>query len=599
MLNIKYILITCLIYSTLSITSLSAHKEYTDSIFHAQIANQQLKDSTLEDSLKYNLFEAKKLQAKGEHKEAINLLYKNQYLNQKLTHPDIFATTAYLLYQSLYAIEEYARAISEIKIAHEIVPNNTHYLKQLAQMEYGFKLYKDAIKHYIQLNKLKPYNSENIHYLHYLYSLNKQYKKALKELEKFQYLEGNSVFLLAERTSIYQKTGKIQKAEKEIKKYINKHPEDKIDATILLSQLYSTTKPNLTTQLLNQLNNEYPNNETIQTELINYYKNNNDSLYEKYTLDAIKTAIVNDKTAAEAIRPILSGYIQNNDTTTIHTILQILNNSYPNKTTILQLQADVYKAIKDTTNWRAKLYELRKITPNNETLDHELVSLTEDLGDYQEIQKLTKEGYNKYKNDKWAYFYIISFHLNKQQDSLITQANKLLPTITTPNYKSQIYNILGDIYTSQDNKNLAIAMYDSCLVYNPNNSNVLNNIAYNITKHPNPDLKKAEKMAAKALELSPESTYIIDTYAWILFLLGDNFLSEFYFDKLLRIEKENNNIPSIETLYHIGCLYHKTNRITEAKNIWQQALNNYNENPNNFNETEIIESIKQHLNNNE
>lgn len=599
MLNFKYILTICLIHCALSITLLSAQKEYADSIFYAQIAKEQLKDSTLEDSLKYNLFEAKKLQIKGEHEKAILLLYKNQWMNNQLAHPDIFAATAYLLYESSYAIKEYSTALSEIQLAHKVAPNNTHYLKQLAQMEYGFQMYKEAIKHYNELNKLLPYNSDNIHFLHHLYFLNKQYNKALKELEKFQYLEGNSVFILSQRTAIYQKAGNPQKAEKEIKKYINKHPEDRIDATILLSRLYSTIKPNQSSQLLIQLNNEYPNNEIILTELINYYKSINDSLYEKYTFDAIKTATINDATAAETIRPILSGYIQNNDTTNLHTTLHILNNSYPNKISILQLQADVYKAIKDTTNWRTTLYEIREINTNNEKLDQELTSLAEELGDYQETHKLTKEGYNKYKNDKWAYFYIISFALTNQKDSLISQAHELLPTITTPNYKSQIYQILGDIYTEKSNNELAITMYDSCLIYNPNNSNVLNNVAYNITKQPNQDLKKAEKMAARALELEPESTYILDTYAWILFLLGDNFLAEFYFDKLLRIEKENNNTPSIETLYHIGCLYHKTNRISEAKNIWQQALDIYHSNPDNFNEIDVIESIKQHLNNNE
>jgi tetratricopeptide (TPR) repeat protein len=142
-------------------------------------------------------------------------------------------------------------------------------------------------------------------------------------------------------------------------------------------------------------------------------------------------------------------------------------------------------------------------------------------------------------------------------------------------------------------------MYDSCLVYNANNANVLNNVAYNITKQPNPDLKKAEKMAAKALELEPDNTYIIDTYAWILFLLGDNFLSEFYFEKLIRLENTNGSEPNIETLYHIGCLYIKTNRIDKAKVLWKKALDIYNQNPDNFKEKEIIQTIITFFENNE
>lgn len=159
--------------------------------------------------------------------------------------------------------------------------------------------------------------------------------------------------------------------------------------------------------------------------------------------------------------------------------------------------------------------------------------------------------------------------------------------------------MIGDIYSSQNQDSLAMTMYDSCLVYDPNNSGALNNVAYNITKQPNPDLKKAEKMAAHALEIDPESIYILDTYAWILFLRGDNFLSEFYFDKLLRVEKAQNTEPTIETLYHIGCLYLKTNRIEQAKQMWQKALDIHNQNPDNFDEKEIITTIQNFFNDNE
>mgnify|MGYP003292120940 CR=1 FL=1 len=385
-----------------------------------------------------------------------------------------------------------------------------------------------------------------------------------------------------------------QKAEKEIINYIDKHPEDKLDASLLLSRIY--LKNNKNTESLNlliKLNNEYPDDGTILTSLADHYKNiDNDSLYEKYSLDAVKSATFNATTAVKIIRPILSGYVQNTDTAKIQPILNTLNQIYPNESPTIELYADVYKALKDTTNWRSALYELQKIRNNDKVLDFQLVTLAESLLDNKEIYRLTKEGYNKYGDDTWAYYYIISLTKNDMTDSLISESNRLLPLITTSNIKSRIYQIVGDTYSSQSQDTLAMAMYDSCLVYDPNNSGALNNVAYNITKQPNPDLKRAEKMAARALELDPESIYILDTYAWILFLQGDNFLSEFYFDKLLRIEKEQNIEPSIETLYHLGCLYLKTNRIEQAKKMWYKALELYNANPNNFNEKEIITTIQ-------
>ena len=569
-------------------------------MFRAQIAKEQLTDSTLANRLNYNIFQAKKYQLKGQNNEAITTLIANIELDSTIKYPEIYSTTSYLIYQILFKAQQYNKAFHFIQLAHKHNPNNDVYLQCLAEMEYGFQQFDLAIKHYKELNKRQPYNSNNIHILSQVYLQNQQYNKALKELEKYQILEGHSVQILNQRADIYIKANKLQNAEKEIINYIKQYPEDYFEASFLLANIYKIKGENeKRLAIYNQLNQKYPNNGSVLLSLAQYYKETDDNLYEKYTIEAVKSTLFNASDAVKIVRPILSGYVQNNDTTNIYPLLKTLAQIYLNETPIIELKADVYKALKDTTNWRTTLYNLRKIKDKDEALDFELVTLAESLSNNQEIYNLTKEGYNKYQNDKWAYYYIISLAKNDMTDSIITESNRLLSSITTPNIKSHIYQMIGDIYSSQKQDSLAMTMYDSCLVYNPNNSGALNNVAYNITKQPNPDLKKAEKMAAKALELDPESIYILDTYAWILFLQGDNFLSEFYFDKLLRVEKEQNIEPSIETLYHIGCLYLKTNRIEQAKEMWHKALNIYNENPDSFNEKEIITTIQNFFNDNE
>ena len=579
---------------------LLAHEEYADSMFRAQIAEEQLTDSTLADRLYYNLFKAKEYQIKQQNNEALNLLVTNIQLDSTASYPEIYASSAYMIHQIFYSAQQYSEAFHFIKLAYQHNPNNTVYLQNLAWMEYGFQQYNLAIKHFKELNKRLPYNSSNIYSLCQIYIQNQQYNKALKELEKYQILEGHSVQILNQRAEIYLRADKPQNAEKEIINYMRQCPEDYFEASFLLANIYKIKGENeKILAIYNQLNEKYPNNGSVLLSLAQYYKDSNDDLYERYTIDAVKSTLFNAIDATKIIRPVLSGYVQKEDTTNIYPILSMLEQIYPNETPIIELKADVFKALKDTINWRTTLYELRKIKNKDELLDFELVTLAESLQDNQEIYKLTEEGYNKYQNDKWAYYYIISLVKNDMTDSLINKSMSILPKITTPNIKSRIYQMIGDTYSNQNQDSLAMVMYDSCLVYDPNNSGALNNVAYNITKQPNPDLKKAEKMAAKALELDPESIYVLDTYAWILFLRGDNFLSELYFDKLLRVEKEQNTQPSIETLYHIGCLYLKTNRIEQAKEMWHKALDLYNANPNDFDEIDIIETIKNFFNDNE
>ena len=599
--SIKRTLLTllCIVHCALCI-DLSAHEEYVDSMFRASIADEQLTDSTLSDRLYYNLFKAKEHQIKQQTNEALTLLVANIQLDSTATHPEIYATTAYMIHQILYSAKQYSEAFHFIRLAYQHNPTNNDYLQSLAWMEYGFQQYDLAIKHFKELNKRLPYNSSNIYSLCQIYLQNQQYNKALKELEKYQFLEGHSVQIINQRADIYLKAGKPQNAEKEIINYIKQYPEDYFEASFLLANIYKIKGENdKQLAIYNQLNQKYPGNGSVLLSLAQYYKESDDDLYEKYTIDAVKSTLFTATDAVKIIRPVLSGYVQNTDTANIRPILNSLAQIYPNEVPIIELKADVYKALKDTTNWRATLYDLRKIKDQDELLDFELVTLAESLHDKQEICNLTKEGYAKYQNDKWAYYYLISFAQKEEFDTLVNESLRILPTLTNSNIKSRIYQIVGDTYSSQNQDSLAMAMYDSCLVYDPNNSGALNNVAYNITKQPNPDLKKAEKMAAKALELDPESIYILDTYAWILFLQGDNFLSEFYFDKLLRIEKEQNSEPTIETLYHIGCLYLKTNRIEQAKEVWHKALKLYNANPADFDEKDVIETIQNFFNDNE
>ena len=207
--NIKKTLlpILCIVHCTLCI-NISAHEEYADSMFRAQIAKEQLTDSTLANRLNYNIFQAKKYQLKGQNNEAITTLIANIELDSTIKYPEIYSTTSYLIYQILFKAQQYNKAFHFIQLAHKHNPNNDVYLQCLAEMEYGFQQFDLAIKHYKELNKRQPYNSNNIHILSQVYLQNQQYNKALKELEKYQILEGHSVQILNQRADIYIKANK-------------------------------------------------------------------------------------------------------------------------------------------------------------------------------------------------------------------------------------------------------------------------------------------------------------------------------------------------------------------------------------------------------
>ena len=117
--------ILCIVHCTLCI-GLSAHEEYADSMFRAQIAKEQLTDSTLLDQLNYNLFKAKEYQLKGQINEAVALLVANMDLDSTITYPELYATSAFQLYKILYEAKQYNDAFHFIKIAHHNNRCNRH-----------------------------------------------------------------------------------------------------------------------------------------------------------------------------------------------------------------------------------------------------------------------------------------------------------------------------------------------------------------------------------------------------------------------------------------------------------------------------------------
>ena len=115
-------------------------------------------------------------------------------------------------------------------------------------------------------------------------------------------------------TDIYLKAGNPKKAEKEVINYIKQYPEDYFEASFLLANIYKIKGENeKCLALYNQLNQKYPNNGSVLLSLAQYYKEFDDDLYEKYTINAVKSTLFTATDAIKIIRPVLSGYVQNND----------------------------------------------------------------------------------------------------------------------------------------------------------------------------------------------------------------------------------------------------------------------------------------------
>ena len=90
-----------------------------------------------------------------------------------------------------------------------------------------------------------------------------------------------------------------------------------------------------------------------------------------------------------------------------------------------------------------------------------------------------------------------------------------------------MYSALGDLCHLKGDQKTAFDYYEKALKINPEYVPVLNNYAYYISeRYPTPvkkvpkDLRKALEMSRKTIEKEPDNATYLDTYAWILHLMG-------------------------------------------------------------------------------
>lgn len=85
---------------------------------------------------------------------------------------------------------------------------------------------------------------------------------------------------------------------------------------------------------------------------------------------------------------------------------------------------------------------------------------------------------------------------------------------------SSLYCMLGDIYYKNGEKDKGFEDYERSLYFLKDNALTLNNFAYFLSEEGR-DLEKALAMSKRSLELVENNATYLDTYAWILYKLGD------------------------------------------------------------------------------
>ena len=103
------------------------------------------------------------------------------------------------------------------------------------------------------------------------------------------------------------------------------------------------------------------------------------------------------------------------------------------------------------------------------------------------------------------------------------------------------------------------------LAFQPDNPMILNYIGYSWAEK-GINLQKAKEYLHRAVTLRPNDGYILDSYGWVLYRLGEFAEAAAWLEKSVAYVPDDTNI-----LDHLGDAYWQTGRKTEARFKWQRA----------------------------
>lgn len=475
----------------------------------------------------------------------------------------------------LYArLNRESEATTAFKKAVEASPENWWYRTQYISLLSRRQLFDTAIEQAEELKKLYPQREEVYTMLSSLYKQTGEMDKAINALNQLEVYTGINEYLSLEKFQIYTQLKKDKKAIEEILKLIQKYPQES-RYKVLLGDIYLGQKQTQKAyEIYQQVLKEDPNNPFAYVSLSNYYKLNKQ---DDKALESIVSAIKNPQLPSDTKMDILGQYVDqllsdNQKISETENLFKMLIDMYPMEEMTHTYYAMFLNHQKRTAEAMEELGSVININPKNEAAWKSSLQILTEKEDTTGILKLTERAIKVLPEVPEFYFYrsIAQYQQGKYQDALNTSFTALKNLSSAPGTViSNFYGQIADIYFQLKDKENAYKNYEKALEANPSNVFIMNNYAYYLSEE-GLDLRKAERMSAKSVELEPNNSTYLDTYAWIFYKQGSYNLARIYIDKAVTNMKKDEESEVI--LEHSGDIYFALKENKKALEMWQKAL---------------------------
>lgn len=460
-------------------------------------------------------------------------------------------------------------AYSLAKKAVELDPENKWYKDTYADIARKEGKYDEYVKTYEELVQKYPDDFNFLNDLAYAYVFTGEYKKAIVEYNKIEQQIGINEALINQKVKLYSQIGDYQGGVKEYEKLINSNPEETRYYALLAEYCSKNKMDDKALWAYQQIEKINPGDPYVHISLADYYKKRNNP---QKSFEELKLGMANKNLGLDTKINLLSTYypgaldeIQKKQALELS---EILIKTYPDNPAAKSLYATLLYHNEDYKKARKLTLEVLTQDSLNYALWEQLLFCDMYLNDYKNLAKESNKVIDLFPNQPLPYL------MNGISNIQLKNYDKAVNSLETgkdfvagnTDLLSEFYNYLGDSYYQLKNYEACYKYYDKVLSINPDNSIVLNNYAYYLALQKE-DLQKAERMARHAVNLDPKNVNNLDTYAWVLYQLGNYTEALKWQDTALANGGETNKT----VLEHYAKILKKLGRNEEAKRYFEKA----------------------------
>jgi len=467
--------------------------------------------------------------------------------------------------------EQYGLAETAFESAYTLNPDNKWYALSYAQVLLDQLKFKEASQVYKKVSASYPQDTElKLDYANTLLFAGKE-KAALKVYDEIEAITGPSHEINLRKSEYFISQHKYEAAVVELKKLIALYPED-TQLYGMLAELYRVQgKVDEAIQMFQDAYKANPTNPIFQLSLAEYYDRTNEL---DTAFSYLKKAFLNPNLDIDRkVGVLLRMYDKaEQDQVTRQRVLGLCEavvETHPGEAKAYSIYGDFLNLEGDKTGALRQFHKATELDPSRFAIWSQILLIESELNLTEALADDSERALELFPAQPTVYFFngIANTQLERWEAAVKSLRIGAQMVIGNNALSAQMLASLGDAYHEVGREMSSDSAYEAALLFDPNNTYVLNNYSYFLSLR-GVKLERAKEMSAKTLTLEPDNPSYLDTYGWILYKMNAFEEAETYLGKALFNGGEN----SAEVLEHFGDALFQLDRKEEAVGYWKRAL---------------------------